>query len=91
MRKMTREEISLLIVSALCFVFAFLIFITLNVREFFWEYPWSGFSLVQLLPFLGIVLLIFGVIGLSAALGKMREGGKEESVGDQETQREGGS
>lgn len=88
---MTREEISLFVVSALCFLFAILIFLTLNVHEFFWEYPWSGFSMIQLLPFLGVILLIFGVIALSAALGKMREGGKEGSVGDQETQREGGS
>lgn len=87
---MTREEISLFAVSALCFLFAILIFLTLNVTEFFWEYPWSGFSMIQLLPFLGVILLIFGVIALSAVLGKMRNGTQGEVTGDQETQGEGG-
>jgi uncharacterized membrane protein YhhN len=65
MRKMTREEISLFLASALCFLLALLIFITLNDTNFLWEYPWGDFNLVQLVPILGVVLIILGIIGLS--------------------------
>ncbi|NYT15934.1 MAG: hypothetical protein GKC02_08270 [Methanomassiliicoccales archaeon] len=80
MRKMTREERSLLLVSALCFMFALLIFLTINQTTPFWEYPWADFRMVQLLPFLGVILLILGVIAMSAAHGKIRDRKKEESV-----------
>jgi hypothetical protein len=82
MRKMTREETSLLLVSALCFLFALRIFLTINQTSPFWEYPWSDFRMVQLLPFLGVILLILGAIALGAAHGKIRDRKKEESVND---------
>ena len=82
MRKMTHEERYLLLASALCFLLALLIFLTTNQTTPFWEYPWADFRMVQLLPFLGVILLILGLMAMGAALGKMRDRKKEGSVND---------
>ena len=79
MRRPSRERTLLMIASAACFLLAALIFLFYTSMGLMMEYPWGDFSLIQLIPILGVVLIIFGIIGISVAYEK----GKGETPSDE--------